>query len=68
MAIQKKVVTGGLGFIGSHTLTLLHQASYEDVVIDDLRISNFGVLDRNWQITGIKPVFYQINRLDKKIR
>ena len=68
MAIQKIVVTGGLGFIGSHILTLLHQASYEDVVIDDLRISNFGVLDRNWQITGIKPVFYQINRLDKKIR
>ena len=66
MAIQKIVVTGGLGFIGSHILTLLHQASYEDVVIDDLRISNFGVLDRNWQITGIKPVFYQINRLDKK--
>ena len=66
MAIQKKVVTGGLGFIGSHTLALLHQASYEDVVIDDLRILNFGVLDRTWQITGIKPVFYQINRLDKK--
>ena len=66
MATQKTVVTGGLGFIGSHILTLLHQASYEDVVIDDLRISNFGVLDRNWQITGIKPVFYQINRLDKK--
>ena len=66
MATQKTVVTGGLGFIGSHTLALLHQASYEDVVIDDLRISNFGVLDRTWQITCIKPVFYQINRLDKK--
>ena len=66
MAIQKIVVTGGLGFIGSHTVVELQQADYEVVVIDDVSNSNIGVLDRTWQITCIKPVFYQINRLDKK--
>jgi UDP-glucose 4-epimerase len=66
MAIQKIVVTGGLGFIGSHTVVELQQAGYEVVVIDDVSNSNIGVLDRIGQIIGIKPVFYQINRLDKK--
>ena len=66
MAIQKIVVTGGLGFIGSHTVVELQQADYEVVVIDDVSNSNIVVLDRIGQIIGIKPVFYQINRLDKK--
>ena len=44
----------------------LQQAGYEVVVIDDVSNSNIGVLDRIGQIIGIKPVFYQINRLDKK--
>ena len=65
MAIQKIVVTGGLGFIGSHTVVELQQADYEVVVIDDVSNSNIGVLDRIGQIIGSKPVFYQINRLDK---
>ena len=62
MANQKIVVTGGLGFIGSHTVVQLQQAGYEVVVIDDVSISNIGLLDRIVQITGIKSVFYQINR------
>jgi UDP-glucose 4-epimerase len=66
MAIQKIVVTGGLGFIGSHTVVELQQAGYEVVVIDDVSNSNIGVLDRIGQIIGIKPVFYQINMQDKK--
>jgi UDP-glucose 4-epimerase len=66
MAIQKIVVTGGLGFIGSHTVVELQQADYEVVVIDDVSNSNIGVLDRIGQIIGIKPVFYQINMQDKK--
>ena len=66
MAIQKILVTGGLGFIGSHTVVELQQADYEVVVIDDVSNSNIGFLDRIGQIIGSKPVFYQINRLDKK--
>ena len=65
MAIQKIVVTGGLGFIGSHTVVELQQAGYEVVIIDDVSNSNIGFLDRIVQIIGSKPVFYQINRLDK---
>lgn len=66
MANQKIVVTGGLGFTGSHTVVELQQAGYEVVIIDDVSNSNIGVLDRIGQIMGIKSVFYQINMQDKK--
>jgi UDP-glucose 4-epimerase len=42
MANQKIVFTGGLRFIGSHTVVELKQSGYEVLVIKDLRISNFG--------------------------
>jgi UDP-glucose 4-epimerase len=66
MAKQKIVVTGGLGFIGSHTVVELQQAGYEVMVIDDLSNSDISVVDRIEKITGIKPVVYQFNMLDKK--
>ncbi len=55
----KILVTGGLGFIGSHTTVELQQAGYEVVIIDNLSNSNIGVLDGIEKITGIRPVFVE---------
>ncbi|MDE3253742.1 MAG: UDP-glucose 4-epimerase GalE [Bacteroidota bacterium] len=63
---QKILVTGGLGYIGSHTVVALIQAGYEVVILDDLSNSSLMILDRIEQITGVRPSFYQINLLDKK--
>lgn len=55
----KILVTGGTGYIGSHTVVELQQAGYEVVIIDNLSNSNVGVLDGIEQITGIRPVFVE---------
>ena len=59
------LVTGGLGFIGSHTAVELINNGHEVVIADNLINSNINVLDRVNQITGIKPVFYQIDVTDE---
>lgn len=53
----KILVTGGTGYIGSHTVCELHAASYEVVVIDNLSNSNIEVLDGIEKISGKRPVF-----------
>jgi len=58
---QKILVTGGLGYIGSHTSVALQEAGYDVVIIDDLSNSELFVLDRIAQITGTKPDFHQID-------
>lgn len=63
---DKILVTGGLGYIGSHTIVELIQEGFEVVILDDLSNSERMVLDRITQITGVRPRFYQINMLDKK--
>lgn len=59
--MQKKaiLVTGGVGYIGSHTTVELINKGYEVIIIDNLSNSNIGVLEGIKNITGIKPVFYQ---------
>jgi len=60
MAVAKTVlVTGGAGYIGSHTLVVLQQAGYSVLVLDNLSNSNPVVLARVQQITGIAPDFVQ---------
>ncbi len=54
---QKILLTGGAGFIGSHTFIALIEAGYEPVIFDNLCNSNAKVLDRLKQITGVSPVF-----------
>lgn len=54
---QKILVTGGTGYIGSHTTVELQQAGYDVVIIDNLSNSNESVLDGIEAITGIRPVF-----------
>ncbi len=55
----KILVTGGTGFIGSHTTVELQNAGYEVVIIDNLSNSNREVLDGIEHITGIRPVFVE---------
>ncbi len=56
---QKILVTGGTGYIGSHTSVELINAGYEVVIIDNLSNSNIGVLDGIEAITGVRPGFVQ---------
>ena len=59
------LVTGGLGFIGSHTVVELQQSGYEVIIIDNLSNSSIEVLDRISKITGKKPIFEQIDLREK---
>ncbi len=54
---KKILVTGGTGYIGSHTVVELQESGYEVVVIDNLSNSSIDVLDNLEKITGIKPKF-----------
>ena len=60
------LVTGGAGFIGSHTCVELLEAGYDVVVVDNLYNSSRKSLDRVEQITGKKPVFYEADILDRE--
>ena len=55
----KILVTGGTGYIGSHTVVELQASGYEVVVIDNLSNSNRDVLDGIERISGIRPVFVE---------
>jgi UDP-glucose 4-epimerase len=59
--MSKILVTGGLGFIGSHTVVELQNEGYEVVIIDDLSNSTIDVLDKITSITGIKPDYFNID-------
>ncbi len=59
MSNTKILVTGGTGYIGSHTVVELQQAGYDVVIIDNLSNSNIGVLDGIQRISGIRPEFLQ---------
>lgn len=56
---QKILVTGGIGYIGSHTTVQLQNAGYDVVIIDNLSNSNREVLDGIESITGIRPKFIE---------
>lgn len=60
------LVTGGAGYIGSHTCVELIQAGYEVVIVDNLYNANEVVLDRIEAITGTKPSFYKVDILDRE--
>ncbi|MCV9928461.1 UDP-glucose 4-epimerase GalE [Flavobacterium sp. LS1R49] len=62
---MKIVVTGGLGFIGSHTVVELQNEGFEVVIIDNLSNSTEGVLDGIVAVTGKKPLFEKLDLRDK---
>ena len=62
---MKILVTGGLGFIGSHTVVELQNEGFEVIAIDNLSNSSIDVLDGIERITGKKPLFENIDLRDK---
>ena len=60
------LVSGGTGFIGSHTVVELIKGGHEVVIFDNLSNSKIEVLDKIQTITGIKPKFYEADMLDKE--
>lgn len=63
--MDKILVTGGLGFIGSHTVVELQNEGFEVVIIDDLSNSSIQVLDGITSITGKKPIFEKLDLKEK---
>lgn len=64
MEKQKVLVTGGTGYIGSHTVVELINKGYEVVILDNLCNSDRGVVEQIKTITGIRPEFIEGDILD----
>ncbi len=60
------MVTGGAGYIGSHTCVELLNAGYDVVILDNLYNSSKKAVDRIEEITGKKVTFYENDMLDKE--
>ena len=58
---MKILVTGGLGFIGSHTVVELQNEGFEVIVVDNLSNTSLEVLDRIQNITGKVPAFEKLD-------
>ena len=63
---MKILVTGGAGYIGSHTAVELQNAGYEVVIVDNLSNSNEAVIDGITRITGIRPAFEHLDCNDRE--
>lgn len=59
------LVTGGAGYIGSHTVVELIHAGHTPIIVDDLSNAKAEVIDRIETITGTRPVFYKLDCADK---
>jgi len=64
--MAKILVTGGLGYIGSHTVVELVNAGYDPVIVDDLSNSQPKILDQLAKIVGFRPAFYQFDICDEQ--
>ena len=63
--MTKILITGGLGYIGSHVVVELQKIEFEVIIIDDLSNSSIEVLDKIEKITGIKPEFEKLDLKNK---
>jgi len=61
---KKILVTGGTGYIGSHTVVVLQEAGYEVLIVDNLSNSSIDVIEGITRITGIRPVFEKVDCTD----
>jgi UDP-glucose 4-epimerase len=59
------LVTGGMGYIGSHTVVELIHEGYKPIIIDNLANSSLQVLGQIERITGVRPAFYQLDLCDE---
>ena len=62
---ERILVTGGAGYIGSHTVVELQNAGYEAIIIDNLSNCRIDVIDNIERITGKRPAFEMVDCLDK---
>jgi UDP-glucose 4-epimerase len=62
---QQILVTGGTGYIGSHTVVELIQHGFETIIIDNLSNSSSDVLENIEKITGVRPIFEQFDLVDQ---
>lgn len=60
------LVTGGLGFIGSHTVVELISAGHMPIIVDNLVNSKLEVLNRLKKVTGIRPAFYELDLCEEE--
>ena len=63
--MKQILVTGGTGYIGSHTTVELQNAGYEVIIVDNLSNSSIEVLDGIEKITGIRPIFERFDLIEK---
>jgi len=63
---NKILVTGGTGYIGSHTVVELQESGYDVVIVDDLSNSGIEVLENIEKITGVKPAFEKFDLADQE--
>ena len=63
--MKNVLVTGGMGYIGSHTVIQLYEAGYEPIIVDNLVNSKPEVLNRIEKITGKRPLFYEYDVRDE---
>lgn len=66
LKMSKVIVTGGLGYIGSHTSISLIDQGHEVVIFDDLSNASEKILSRIFKITGIRPYFFKVDLRNKK--
>lgn len=64
---MKVLVTGGMGYIGSHTCVQMLEAGIEPIIVDNLSNSKTAVLDRIEALSGSRPVFYQGDIRDESL-
>jgi len=63
---KKILVTGGMGYIGSHTVVELQQSGYQVVILDNLSNSEPGILDLITRVTGVQPEFVRLDMQDRE--
>ncbi|MCL7988594.1 UDP-glucose 4-epimerase GalE [Sphingobacterium sp. lm-10] len=63
--MHKILVTGGTGFIGSHTVVELYQAGYTPIIVDNLSNSSIRILDQIEKIIDYRPEFHQFDLCDE---
>ena len=65
--MERVLVTGGAGFIGSHTVVELQNAGFEPLIVDNLSNASPEVIGRIAEITGVEPLFEKVDCCDKQL-